>query len=85
MLLAARAPVGPQAAIRAVRLTAIFFLPVGLTVPVLRGRLGNFVRIVRGYFRDPSKQDPNATLIIHAPVIAAGIVAARLQTWPKLW
>ena len=85
MLLAAGALLGPQAAIRAVLLSAILFLPVGLTVLVLRGRLGNFVRIVRGYFRDPSKQDPNATLILPAPVIAVGIVAARLQSRPKLW
>lgn len=85
MLMAAGALMGPQGALRAILLSAILFFPVGLAVLILRGRLGNFFRIARGYFRDPTKQDPNATLIVHAPVIAAAIVVARLQSWPKLW
>jgi Flp pilus assembly protein protease CpaA len=85
MLMAAGALLGPQGAIRAILLSAILFLPVGLVVLTIRGRLGNFLRIARGYLKDPTKRDPDATTIIHAPVIAAGIVAARLLAWPKLW
>ena len=85
MLMAAGSLLGPQAAIRAILLSAILFFPVGIAVLVARGRVRNFFRVARNYIREPGKQDPDTTVIIHAPVIAAGIVLARLQSWPELW
>ncbi|MBM4366607.1 MAG: prepilin peptidase [Deltaproteobacteria bacterium] len=79
MLMAAGALLGPEAAIRAVLFTYIIGFPAGIAVLAYRGRLGNLYRM----FVKREKVEP--TEAIHAPVVAAGILVARLQPWPNLW
>lgn len=79
MLMAAGALLGPEAALRAVLFTYILGFPAGIAVLAYRGRLGNLYRM----FVKREKVEP--TEAIHAPVVAAGILVARLQPWPELW
>lgn len=79
MLMAAGALLGPEAALRAVLFTYILGFPAGLAVLAVRGKLGNLYRL----FIKREKIEP--TEVIHAPVVAAGILVARLQPWPDLW
>ncbi len=79
MLMAAGALLGPEGALRAVLFTYILGFPAGLAVLALRGKLGNLYRL----FIKREKVEP--TEVIHAPVVAAGILVARLQPWPDLW
>jgi prepilin signal peptidase PulO-like enzyme (type II secretory pathway) len=79
MLMAAGALLGPEAALRAVLFTYILGFPAGLAVLAYRGKLGNLYRM----FIKREKVAP--TEAIHAPVVAAGVLLARLQPWPDLW
>ncbi len=85
MLMAAGSLLGPQGGIRAILLSALLFFPVGVVFLIARGRMKNFFRVAGGFFKNPTKRDSNTTLMIHAPVIAAAIALARLQSWPELW
>lgn len=79
MLMAAGALLGPEMTVRACLFTFILGLPAGLLVLALKGRLGNLHRFwVKG---DKSQ----ATVVAHAPVVALGILLARLQPWPDLF
>ena len=79
MLMAAGALLGPEAALRAVLFTYLLGFPAGLAVLAYKGRLNNLYRL----FIKREKVEP--TEVIHAPVVALGILAARLQPWPELW
>lgn len=79
MLMAAGALMDPEKAILAVLWTYVLGLPAGILVLLVRGRLGKLWRFVR--FRDRS--DP--TVVAHAPVVALGILAARVLPFPNLW
>lgn len=79
MLAAAGALMGPEMTVRAVLFTFVLGLPAGLLVLALKGRLRNLHTFwVKG---DRSQ----ATVVAHAPVVALGILLARLQPWPDLW
>jgi hypothetical protein len=54
-------------------------LPAGLAVLAYRGRLGNLWKFW------VKREKGEVTEAIHAPVVAAGILLARLQPWPNLW
>jgi len=77
MLAAAGALLGLEDGLRALLWTLAFGLPAGLVALALLGRLGKVREVVRG------KAPP--TMLWHAPVIGAGIAAARLQDWPALF
>mgnify|MGYP003394655338 CR=1 FL=1 len=79
MLMAAGALLGPEAAVRAGLFTYVLALPAGLAVLAYRGRLGNLWKFW------VKKDKSEVTEAIHAPVVAAGILCARLQLWPDLW
>lgn len=78
MLAAAGALLGPEAAARACLFTFMLGLPAGLIVLAVKGRLGNLGRFAQGDRSSP-------TVVAHAPVVALGILLARLQPWPNLW
>jgi prepilin signal peptidase PulO-like enzyme (type II secretory pathway) len=79
MLMAAGALMGPEAAVRAAIFTFALGFPVGLLTLAVKGKLGNVYRFwVKGDRSDP-------TVVYHAPVVAMGILLARLQPWPDLW
>lgn len=69
--------------------------PFALAVLLLRGRLAHFGRFVvalgkaliyRRSLRDFMQEwESKTTVIAFGPIIAAGIVVARLQAWPDLW
>lgn len=80
MLMAGGALLGPEPAARAVLLTLLLGLPAGLVVLAVMGRLGRFVRFV---LRQEKTIEP--TVVMHAPVVAAGLVLARVQGFPELW
>ena len=79
MLMAAGALLGAEGGIRAGLFTYVLALPAGLAVLAYRGRLGNIYKF--WIKRDKSE----VTEAIHAPVVAAAILCARLQPWPNLW
>lgn len=76
MLMAAGAWLGPGAAARATLWTLVLGVPAGLAVLAWRGRLGRVGRVLRG--------GEAPTVVAHAPVVGAGIVAAMLLDWPAL-
>lgn len=80
MLMAGGALLGPEAAIRAVLLTLVLGLPAGILVLAVKGRLGRLVRFLK---REEATIEP--TVVMHAPVVAAGLLAARFQDLPNLW
>lgn len=80
MLLAAGTLLGPEAAMRAALFTFALNIPYGLIVLALRGRLK---RLITFYQKQGEGMDP--TVVAYAPVVAAGVLLARLQPWPDLW
>jgi hypothetical protein len=78
LVMAAGALTGPETILRGILLGLILNLPVALAVLAARGRLGNFVRVwVKG-------ERSETTRMVFGPVIAAGVVLARVQGWPNL-
>jgi prepilin peptidase CpaA len=77
MLMAAGALLGPEHGVRAVLFTVALGLPAGLVALAVAGRLGGIGQVLRG------RAAP--TMLWHAPVVSAGILAAWLQPWPNLW
>ncbi len=64
---------------------AVLYLPVGLGVLALKGRLGNLVAVLR-WSADkargrPAGERPEATWIIAGPIIAASGALANLTDW----
>lgn len=80
MLMAGGALLGAEAGARAVLLTLVLGLPAGILVLAVKGRLG---RLWRFYQRKEGDLEP--TVVMHAPVVAAGLLAARFQDLPNLW
>lgn len=76
MLMAGGALLGPHGALLATLWTLILGIPAGLAVLAWKGRLGNIKRVVVDGKKD------EATVVAHAPVVGAGIVAA--MAWPGL-
>ncbi len=79
MLMAAGALLGPECGVRAVIWTYMLGLPCGLLVLLVKGKLGNLWR----FWVKKERSDP--TIVAHAPVVALGILAARIQPFPDLW
>jgi Flp pilus assembly protein protease CpaA len=79
MLMAAGSLMDPERAILAVLWTYVLGLPAGIVVLAMRGRLGNLWR----FFRHRDRSDP--TVVAHAPVVALGILAARVLPFPDPW
>lgn len=77
MLAAAGALLGLEDGLRALLWTLVFGLPAGVIALAALGRLGKVREVVAG------KAPP--TMLWHAPVIGAGIAAARLQEWPGIF
>lgn len=79
LIMAAGALLDPETILRGVLLGLVLNFPVALVVLIARGRLGHFFRFwVKG---DRSE----TTRMVFGPVIAAGILLARVQPWPNLW
>ncbi len=78
LVMAAGALVGPETVLRGMLLGMILNVPVALVVLAVRGRLGHFFRFwVKGERKE-------TTRMVFGPVIATGIVLARVQAWPNL-
>lgn len=95
LVMAAGALAGPELILRAMLIGFLLNFPFALVVLIVRGRLGHFLRftgaLAATIFRGRSlsafmaEWDHKTTVVPFGPVIAAGIVAARLQPWPDLW
>ena len=78
MLMAAGAWIGPTHALQATLWTLILGIPAGIAVLIWKRRLGNVRRvIVEGHSAE-------ATIVAHAPVVAAGILTAMVWDWPRI-
>lgn len=77
MVMAGGALLGPENALRAVLFALVLGLPAGLVTLALKRRLRTIPAVLAG------KAEP--TMLWHAPVIGAGLLAARAQAWPDLW
>ncbi len=78
LIMAAGALLDPETILRGVLLGMILNFPVAIVVLAMRGRLGHFFRFwVKGERKE-------TTRMVFGPVIAAGIVLARVQAWPNL-
>lgn len=78
LVMAAGALLDPETIWRGMLLGLILNVPVALTVLAVRGRLGHFVRF---WAKGERKE---TTRMVFGPVIAVGIVLARVQPWPNL-
>jgi Flp pilus assembly protein protease CpaA len=95
LVMAAGAVGGPEWVLRGILIGLLLNFPFALVVLLLRGRLAHFGRFVVALgkaliYRRPMKHfmaewESKTTVIAFGPVIAAGIVVARLQPWPDLW
>jgi len=95
LVMAAGALVGPETILRAMLIGFLLNFPFALVVLTVKGRLGHFVRFCaalgRALLRRQSlsafmaEWDSKTTVVPFGPVIAAGIVVARLQDWPDFW
>ena len=95
LVMAAGAVGGPEWVLRGMLIGFLLNFPFALTVLLLRGRLAHFGRFVVALgkaliYRHPLRDfmqewESKTTVIAFGPVIAAGIVVARLQAWPDLW
>ena len=78
MLMAAGAWIGPAHALQATLWTLLLGIPAGIAVLIWKRRLGNVRRVLIDGHRD------EATVVAHAPVVAAGILTAILCDWPRI-
>ena len=95
LVMAAGAVGGPEWILRGMLIGFLLNFPFAFIVLAVRGRLAHFGRFVIALgkallYRRPMRSfmrewESKTTVIAFGPVIAAGIVAARLQTWPNLW
>lgn len=67
----------------------LLLFPVGLTLLTLKGKLGNFLATLRFAYRRalgyPVEPPEERTMMPFAPVIAAGVLAARLTDVLVVW
>lgn len=95
LVMAAGALGGPEWVLRGILIGFLLNFPFALVVLAVRGRLAHFARFVVALgkallYRRPMKNfmaewESKTTVIAFGPVIAAGIILARLQAWPDLW
>ncbi|MSQ02069.1 MAG: prepilin peptidase [Myxococcales bacterium] len=95
LVMAAGAVGGPELILRGMLIGFLFNFPFALVVLAVKGRLGHFLRfcaaLIRAVVRRQpmktfmSEWDAKTTVVPFGPVIAAGIVVARLHPWPDLW
>ncbi len=95
LVMAAGAIGGPEWVLRGMLIGFLLNFPFALMVLARRGRLLHFARFVGALgkavlYRRPLRSfmeewESKTTVIAFGPVIAAGIVAARLQPWPDIW
>lgn len=95
LVMAAGALSGPEPILRAMLIGFLLNFPFAIVVLAARGRLGHFLKFVaalvgtiargRSLSAFMAEWDHKTTVVPFGPVIAAGIVAARLQPWPDLW
>lgn len=80
LLMAVGALLGWENAVEACLLTYILNLPFGIAVLAYKGRLGNFVKVLKATAnRTPAEEAPEATVVAFAPVIAVATIIARLM------
>lgn len=78
LVMAAGALLDPETVLRGVLIGLVLNFPVALVVLIARGRLGHFFRF---WLKGDRKE---TTRMVFGPVIAAGIVLARVQPFPNL-
>lgn len=79
LVMAAGALLDPETILRAMLVGLVLNFPVAIAVLAARGRIGHFVRFwVKGERKE-------TTRMVFGPVIAVGVVLARVQSWPNLW
>lgn len=79
LVMAAGALLDPETVLRGVLIGLVLNFPVALIVLIARGRLGHFFRF---WLKGERKE---TTRMVFGPVIAAGIVLARVQPFPNLF
>ncbi len=95
LVMAAGAVGGPEWVLRGILIGFLLNFPFALVVLAVRGRLLHFLRFVAALVRAifyrrrladfVAEWDHKTTVVPFGPVIATGIVIARLQAWPNLW
>ncbi len=95
LVMAAGALAGPELILRGMLIGFLLNFPFAIFVLTVRGRLGHFLRFCGALVKAIVQRRPmkafmsewegKTTVVPFGPVIAAGIVAARLHEWPDLW
>ncbi len=95
LVMAAGAVAGPELILRGMLIGFLLNFPFALAVLAAKGRLGHFLRFCVALVKAVARRQPmksfmaewdgKTTVVPFGPVIAAGIVAARLHEWPELW
>ena len=79
MVMAAGTLVGPEMVLRGMILGLVLSFPVSLAVLIAKGRLGNLWK------RWVKRESIETTRMIFGPIIAIGMIIARVQPFPNLW
>jgi prepilin peptidase CpaA len=79
MAMAAGTLLGPEMVLRGMILGLVLSLPVSLIVLIAKGRLGNLWKVW------VKRERTEVTRMIFGPIIAIGMILARIQGFPNLW
>lgn len=79
LAMAAGSLLGPEMVVRGMLIGLVLSFPVSLVVLLAKGRLGNLWRFW------VKRERTEVTRMIFGPIIAVGMIVARVQSFPNLW